>query len=192
MLDEGIGNALFEVADAQTFRHDVPFDAIISRFGVMFFDDPVAAFANLHGGLWTGGRIAFACWQDLLLNEWITVAGGALLEHVPPTDPQPTDVPGPFAFSDQERVRGILSDAGFDDATFAPIEEPILLGGKGTIDDAMDFILRTSIAVSMLESATPEQRTAGIAAVRDALTPYLTGDGVRVGAAAWLVTATKG
>jgi len=190
-LDEGIGNALFEVADAQTFRHDVPFDVVISRFGVMFFDDPVAAFTNLHACLWTGGRLAFACWQDMLHNEWMTVPAGAVLAHVSMPDLGPPGAPGPFSFGDADRVRSVLTDAGFTEVSVEPAEEQILLGGHGTVDEALEFLSHTGMATALLGEAPDDVRTRALAAVRESLVPFASDDGVRLGAKAWTVTARK-
>jgi SAM-dependent methyltransferase len=190
-LDEGIGNVLFEVADAQTFRHDVPFDVVISRFGVMFFDDPVAAFTNLQRGLWSGGRLAFACWQDLLENEWMFVPAGAVLEHVPMPDLGPPGAPGPFSLGDTDRVRSVLTDAGFTEIDVESAEEQVLVAGRGTIDDAVEFMRHSGLANTLLSDAPDDLRERAFASVREALAPFATDDGVRMGAKAWIVTASK-
>src|SRR5207245_9602029 len=98
-------NAHFETADAQTHPFEPQtIDVAISRFGVMFFDDPVAAFANIRRALRPEGRIAFVCWQDLLENEWLSVPGAAILQYRPLPEAGPPDAPGPFALADRDRV----------------------------------------------------------------------------------------
>jgi len=190
-LDEGIGNARFEVADAQTFHLPVPFDATISRFGLMFFEDPVAAFANLCGGLWPGGRLAFVCWQEMAVNEWMTVPATAALAHVPMPELGEPDAPGPYSLADADRVREILTGAGLVDVDLESVEEKMLLGGRGTVGDAVEFLSHTGMGQALLGDAAPAVREQVFAAVRESLLPYVTDDGVRVGAAAWLVTARR-
>ena len=110
----GAVNVSFEKGDAQI--HPIAeqnFDAVVSRFGVMFFEDPVAAFSNLHRALKPGGRLAFTCWQDLFSNEWIMVPAGAALQHVPMPDFGEPGGPGPFSFADADRLRTVLTDRGF-------------------------------------------------------------------------------
>jgi SAM-dependent methyltransferase len=90
-----LSNAIFEHGDAQTYQLEAAaFDAMVSRFGVMFFDDPDAAFANLARSLRRGGRIVFTCWQDLLANDWLMVPAGAAMAHVPMPDLGEAGQPG--------------------------------------------------------------------------------------------------
>jgi SAM-dependent methyltransferase len=194
-IDAGVGNARFEVADAQTFKLAVPFNAAISRFGVMFFTDPVAAFRNVYNVLWPGGHLAFVCWQDIAHSEWARVPMATILEHLPQPDgasgPPPPGAPGPFAFGDPDRVRSVLTDAGFTDVALDGVDDQLVIGGGGGIDEAVDFLAHSGIARRTFGDASPEARTAALAAMREALAPYATADGVRLGAGAWLVTATR-
>jgi SAM-dependent methyltransferase len=194
-IDAGVGNVRFEVADAQTFKLAVPFNAAMSRFGVMFFTDPVAAFRNVHNVLWPGGRLAFVCWQDIAHSEWARVPMATILEHMPQSDgasgpPSPGE-PGPFAFADPDHVRSVLTDAGFTDIALDGVDDQLVIGGGGGIDEAVDFISHSGIARRTFGDASPEARTAALAAMREALAPYATADGVRLGAGAWLVTARR-
>ena len=182
--------AHFDVGDAQV--HPLPagsFDAIISRFGVMFFDDPVTAFTNLRRALRPGGRLVFVCWQDLLVNDWLMVPAAALLAHLPLPDGADPDAPGPFAFRDRTRVESILTGAGFADVAFASIAEPLLVGGGPTIDGTVDFLRQTGFAQRILADAPPDVVNRAVAAVRTSLEPHASPDGVRLGSATWLVTA---
>jgi SAM-dependent methyltransferase len=194
-IDAGVGNARFEVADAQTFKLAVPFNAAISRFGVMFFTDPVAGFRNVHDVLWPGGRLVFVCWQDIAHSEWARVPMATILEHLPQpagaSGPPPPGEPGPFAFADPDHVRSVLTDAGFADVALEGVDDQLVIGGGGGIDDAVDFIAHSGIARRTFGDASPEARTAALAAMREALAPYATADGVRLGASAWLVTAQR-
>src|SRR5215831_14059304 len=116
-------------ADAQTHRFDEPFDAVFSRFGVMFFSDPVAAFANLRRALAPSGRLAFVCWRPLELNPIMTVPITAAARYLPPLPaPPPPDAPGPFSLADEARLRTILETAGFRSLRLTPHDE--LIGGN--------------------------------------------------------------
>ncbi len=108
----GLDQASFLQADAQVYALE-PVDGAFSRFGVMFFADPVAAFANIRKGLRPGGRVAFVCWRQLAENPWMTVPMAAVLPLLPAPPAAPTpDAPGPFAFADRDRLFGILPRRG--------------------------------------------------------------------------------
>jgi SAM-dependent methyltransferase len=187
----GLSNITFIEADAQIHPFDpASFDAVISRFGVMFFNDPVAAFGNLRAAARPGGRLSFVCWQPMMANEWLVVAGGALAEHVPFPEHGPPDAPGMFALADPDRVRRILSDSGWSAVGFEGMETQMPVGGTGTIDDAVDFLRTGSLGRTMLAGADDDTRARAEASVRAALAPFATDDGVYMGAAVWLVRAT--
>lgn len=182
----GVTNAEFTVADVQTAAALPAVDVAISRFGVMFFEDPVAAFANLRSA---AGRVAFVCWQPMLVNEWMTVPAFAAAEHVGvPTPPDPT-APGPFAFGDADRVRTVLTDAGWHDIGIEPFSTPILLGGPGTVEDAVSFLRSTGMGRILFAEKDPATVAAALDAVRESLSPHADADGVRLDAATWIVTA---
>ena len=186
----GLTNVTFEEADAQV--HELAagaYDAVISRFGVMFFSDPTAAFANLRRAAAPGGRLAFVCWQPFADNEWLRVTSGALGEHLPAPQMAPPGTPGMMAFADPERPRRALADAGWNDVIAEPRAVDILIGGPGTVDAAMEFVKGGSIGRGMLTGADPETQARALASLRDAFTAHLTDEGVRLGAAVWLVTA---
>lgn len=188
---EGLTNVDFDVADAQTHAFDPDFDVAISRFGVMFFDDPIAAFANLRAALKPGaGRFVFVCWQPVLENEWMVVPITAVAQHVPLPQPPAPGTPGPFSLGERDRIMTVLEGAGFRDAAIEPIDQPVLLAGGGTVDDAVTFVRRTGMARLMLSDAPDDVVARALDAIRDALGPYVTADGVRLGSAAWLVRAT--
>ena len=132
---EAVPGARYLVADAQTHRFDGTFDLIFSRFGVMFFDDPAAAFANLHAALRTGGRLCAAVWGPFDENTWASVPLRIVRRHLPGPD-RPAAGPGPFGLSDQGRLAGLLTGAGFADVSVAPLPmqrrtEPSLLLESG-------------------------------------------------------------
>jgi SAM-dependent methyltransferase len=188
---KSVANVRFLVADAQTYPFEAgAFDAIFSRFGVMFFNDPPAAFTNLARALKPGGRIGFHCWKALADNPWMTVPFFAALQHVPPPTPPPPNAPGPFAFADADRVRGILTDAGFAEIDFESRSDAMGVG-SGSLDEAADFALQMGPASIAIREAAPETIAKVRASVREALAPYKTGDGVRLATASWVVTARR-
>ena len=190
--EAGVRGVSFENADAQTHSFaPASFDLVYSRFGVMFFSDPVAAFANLASALAPGGRLAFVCWQELSKNPWTLVpmaAAGKHLELPPPPGP---GTPGPFALGAAARLRGILERAGFDKVGLESFEYAFRLGGEAGLDAAVDFVTQIGPTARLLGDASADARARVIEALRDAFAPYLTDDGVRLGSAAWLVTARK-
>ena len=135
--DEGLDNVTFVRGDAQVFPFEPEaFDVAMSSFGTMFFNDPVAAFTNIGGGLRRGGTLALLAWRTLQENEWLMSLRGALAVGRELPMPPP-DAPTPFSLADPERVRSILGAAGFDDVELEPIDEPIDLGTDAS--DALEF-----------------------------------------------------
>jgi SAM-dependent methyltransferase len=191
---EGIDNVEFVHADAQDHDFGVDagtFDVMISRFGVMFFADPVAAFSNLASALRPGGRVAFLCWQGLFANEWVAVPAAAIIPIVGAPEAPPPDAPGPFSFADRDRVSGILADSGFTDVTFDDMHLPVVLGGGLPLDDAVAFLGEGGMGKRFLGDADEPTVARALAAVRDALVPYASSGGVRLDSAVWLVCAQR-
>jgi SAM-dependent methyltransferase len=188
--EAGLGHVRFEQADAQTAALGrAEFDVVVSRFGVMFFDDPSAAFANIGSAVRTGGRVAFTCWQGVFSNPWMMVPAMAMMSVVPLPLPEP-GAPGPFAFADPDHVRDVLAAGGFVDAELTPLELPVMLGGA--VDEAVELFLGTSLGTALARTATAEQVEEALAKVREAVAPYETSEGVLLGSAGWLVTASRG
>jgi SAM-dependent methyltransferase len=184
---EGLTNVTFQRADAQVHPFAPGgFDLAISRFGVMFFADPLAAF-NIATALAPGGRLVFLCWQDLTHNDWVTVPAGAALAHVPFPDLGAADQPGPFSLADPDRVTQLLTTTGYHDITTTGIEAPMRLGDDA--DDAVAFLSGIGVARTLLDQVDPGIARQALTAVRDALQPYEQPDGVALTGAAWLVTA---
>lgn len=186
----GLANVRFTNADAQTH----PFepggaDVLFSRFGVMFFADPPAAFTNLRRAIRPGGRVAFVCWQTLAENPWLLVPLGTAAQHIQLPPPPAPGAPGPFAFEDPDRVRSILVHAGFAAAQLEDVRVTLGIGGGG-LDQAVRFLLEgVGPASAALREADPAVRPRVYAAVREALAPFETPAGIRMPAAAWIVTA---
>jgi SAM-dependent methyltransferase len=189
----GAANVRFLEADAQTA--DVgraSFDLAFSRFGVMFFAEPDVAFANLRASLRPGGRLTFVCWQRVDRNPWMLVPVMATAKHVPLPPPDPL-APGPFAFADPERVRGILDRAGFRDVVLEEGSDQLALGG-GDVDRASEFALEMGPAAAALREAVADAalRERVTASIREALLPFAPGGALRLPAATWIVTAARG
>jgi SAM-dependent methyltransferase len=190
--ERGLSAIRFLDADAQVAA--LPreaFDLVFSRFGVMFFADPVRAFANLRTGLAPGGRVGFVCWQGLRENPWIAVPLFAAARHVALPAPPAPGAPGPFSFADPERVRGILEGAGFAKLAIEPLVGELTLGGaRGDLAQAVDFLLEMGPLAAALRETPGEERARVAEAVRAAIAPHRTADGVRLGYAAWIVRAS--
>ena len=182
--------ARFALADATAYDFSgETADLLISRFGVMFFAEPAKSFANLRRGLKPGGRLAFVCWRAPDLNPWLTTPFAAALKHLPPQPETAPDDPGPFAFRDEARVRGILEGAGFAEVSFAPRAFELDYADGGGLDNALDKCL----AVGPVSRALEGQPDATIQAVREAvratLARYVSGGKVALGGAVWIVRA---
>lgn len=184
--------ASFLLADAAL--HPFPpggFDLAVSRFGVMFFADPVAAFANIRKSLKQDGRLVFVCWQEMSANPWVIVPVTAALRHLPPPEPPDPHAPGPFAFADAARVRMILRDAGFGEVSVEPAAFTLAVGAEGPdpILEAARFVEDIGPLSRMLGDVEETTRAAVRASLRDVLAPYAAADGVKLGGACWLVEA---
>jgi SAM-dependent methyltransferase len=190
-VSEGIRNVEFVQADVQTHAFDLTFDVAMSRFGLMFFDDPKAAFANVAAALRAGGRLAFVCWQELARNDWLFLPGLAAARYLPLPDANAAGGPGPFSLADPDALRRLLDSVGFIDVDIVAYEVPMLLGGGGTVDDALSFVMNTGAARAMFEGADPTSAEHAKAAVREVLAHHYDADGVRLGAASWVVTARR-
>ena len=190
IAEAGLGNAEVAVFDAAA--HAFPAgdaDLLFSRFGVMFFADPVAAFANLRKAMRPGGRLLFAAWRPLADNPWFAVplqAGGPLLPPQPPTSP---DAPGPFAFADAGRVRRILGEAGWHGVGAVRQDAPMRFAGPGQIEEATEFATRVGPLARALAEAGDDVRARVREAVSQALHPYDGPDGIALPGSVWLVSA---
>jgi SAM-dependent methyltransferase len=182
--------ARFANVDAQTHAFEpASFDVVFSRFGVMFFADPSAAFANLRRALRRDGRLGFICWQALDRNPWLALSLGVTARFVAPPPPPAPDAPGPFSLADQDRVRKILAQAGFVDATLTPREGAVRVGGTADLNVAVSFLMAMGPTGAALREADEATRARVAGALREALLPFHTKDGVSMHSAAWIVTA---
>ncbi len=179
-------------ADAET--HPLPaatFDLAFSRFGVMFFTNPDAAFANLRAALKPGGRVAFVCWQALDRNPWVNVPLDAARPLLPPIEPPGPEDPGQFSFARPERVERILAAAGFADVRLEP-HETTLHVGEGDLDACVALILKLGPVSRLLREAGEAAVPPVAAAVRAAVAPHHTGQTLEMTSATWIVSARRG
>jgi SAM-dependent methyltransferase len=182
---EQLTNVTFEQGDAQIHAFpDSHFDVAVSRNGTMFFGDPVAAFKNIARAIKPGGRLVLLAWQALADNDWIStfrtiLAAGRTLPVPPPT------APSPFSLSEPDRVRSLLTTAGFADVTLTGLNEPHYFGEDA--DDAYDFV--QDHFGGLANDLDPETRTAVLAALRANLAEHQTPEGVLYDSAAWLIEA---
>lgn len=186
--------ALFQVADASSAElPEAAFDILFSRFGVMFFDDPIAAFAHMRRALRPGGRVAFVCWRGAAENDWVRLPMGALKGIVPPSALPDPEAPGPFSFGDPGRVARILTAAGFIDIAIAPFDASVPFGEGGTRDAAIDDAVTMTLEVGPLSRALADQpddiRARASAAVRAAFAGLPGERSVMINGAAWIVMA---
>jgi SAM-dependent methyltransferase len=186
--DEGLDNLRFEQADAQVHPFGVEnFDVILSRFGVMFFADPPAAFRNLARSLRRGGRMTLLVWRGVQHNEWIREIRGALADG-PPKIPPPC-APGPLGLSDPDAVKPILVNAGLDDVTFTEVSEPLRYGAKAP--EAFEFIRGTPLAEDVLSEMDPAAQRRALEALRGLLVRHESPQGVFFQSSAWIIRAQR-
>jgi SAM-dependent methyltransferase len=186
----GVGNTAFIQSDAQVHPFpDEAFDVVLSRFGVMFFADPAAAFANLARALRPGGRLAFLCWQAETASDYMALTSRSLAPYLPvPPEAGPHE-PGPFSLADPLRVRALLDGAGFGQVRADPVIEPLWVGKD--LDDALAYRFDTPTGRALIAAVDEASRAGAVEALRAAYRPYLAADGVTLEGAAWLVTANR-
>jgi SAM-dependent methyltransferase len=182
----GTAQPRFLECDAQTANlGQGQYDAVFSRFGVMFFSDPVAAFTNLRKALTSEGRLTFVCWRPFSENLWMRAPMEAAQPLLPPSPPMDPSAPGPFAFADPGRVRSILSEAGFSDVTLHAFNTSI---GGSSLEQTVDLAFRVGPLGAVLREQ-PDLAPTVADAVKAALAAYETPSGVLMPAAVWIVTA---
>jgi ubiquinone/menaquinone biosynthesis C-methylase UbiE len=184
---EGL-NARFVVADAQA--HAFPaasFDLIVSRFGVMFFEDPVAAFANLRRAGAADAELALIAWRSAADNPFMTTAERAAAPYLPAMPARKPGEPGQFGFADPDRVRSILEQAGWTGIRIEPLDVECTLPASEL--DA--YVTKLGPLGRVLGDADERTRVQVLEKVRAAFAPYVHGEEVRFNAACWLISAEK-
>jgi SAM-dependent methyltransferase len=180
----------FVLADATIY----PFkrasaDLLISRFGVMFFAEPARSFGNLRNALKSSGRLAFVCWREPRENPFFMTPLQAVYKHVAKLPPLGPEDPGPFAFASEQRVRRILSEAGFSDVRMErcnlALDPAVGRGLEAAVKSALDI----GPAARALAEQPPEVVAAAAQSIREALAPHVRGQSVPLDASIWIVTA---
>jgi SAM-dependent methyltransferase len=183
---EGMANAEFVAADAQTYAFEAGrFDAVVSRFGVMFFDDPVAAFSNIRRAARPGGRLAFVAWRSPAENDFMTAAARAAAPFLPPAPPPDPNAPGQFAFADGDKVARILEASGWSSIEVQQADVPC----ETSEDNLMAYVTRlgpVGAALREVDRATAEKI---MASLPPAFVRFRKDGAVRFNAACWLVRA---
>ena len=183
-----VTNLEFSEGDAASMSLEADlFSLIFSRFGVMFFADPVNAFINLRRALKPDGRMVFLCWRTMEENTWMMEPARAVHEVIPPQGPPPDpDAPGPFSLGKRETVVGLLGDAGFQSIDIMALDVGMSVG---SLSNTVDYFMKMGPAAAAVANATEAQKTEVKEALGEALKQYETADGVVMAGAAWLVTA---
>jgi ubiquinone/menaquinone biosynthesis C-methylase UbiE len=164
-------------------------DLLFSRFGVMFFADPTASFTNMRKAVKPGGRIVFACWREPRANGWMMIPLQAVYQHVPRMPQLGPEDPGPFSFGNEERVRRILSGAGFTDVVLKPHDLALDIAlGRG-LDGAANAAIAFGPASRALEGHPDSVRAAAIQSVREALAKHEKDGKIPLPASIWIVSA---
>ena len=164
------------------------YDAAFSRFGVMFFDDPLTAFTRIRKSLKPKGRLVFVCWRPMLENEWMRVPFDAVRTLLPPIAPTDPIAPGPFALADLRRLQSLLPDAGFPTVSMVSYDTQI---GGGDLQQATELSLKVGPLGAVLREY-PGLKSEVASAVADALSKHVSPHGVMLGAAVWIVHARNG
>lgn len=185
------GRATIEFLRADAANHVFEpdsFDLLFSRFGVMFFDAPTAAFTNLRHALQPGGQLAFCCWQSMKKNDWVRIPLQAALQHLPPPEPPPPDAPGPFAFADPARVEAILGGAGFVRVALQPFVTTLRVSQARELPEAVRELALIGPLSRLLTGQPQAVLDEVFPAIEAALQPYFQPGALDMQCAVWLVT----
>ena len=183
---EGLDGAAFVAADAQTYRFEPgDFDAVISRFGVMFFEDPEAAFANIRRGVRPGGTLTFVAWRSPMENPFMITGAQAAAPFLPQMPRPEPNAPGQFGFADGERVRRILEASGWRDVEVAPLDLPCTVAEA----DLMTYVTKLGPAGQALREADAATKAKVADALDSAFRPFVQDGAARFTCACWMVTA---
>src|SRR6185295_11603232 len=182
--------AAIEYIEADASEHDFKpeFDAVASRFGVMFFADPQKAFTNIRKALKPGGRLAFVCWRPMPDNAWALVPLAAARDLLPAQPPPDPNAPGPFAFADPVRLKAILEGAGFKNVKTEKLDTIMHLAA--TARDAAQFTLGIGPLARAAAEVDEPTKAKIVERVAAAMKKFETPSGVAPPAACWLVGAT--
>ena len=182
----------FLKADASTYGFTPEsVDLLFSRFGVMFFDDPVSAFANLRQALLPDGKLGFCCWREKRLNDWINLPYQAIRPYLPEQPEEDPFAPGPFAFARGEYVSEMLAQAGFSGVEIIPCDVPMSFGPSKDIHAAAKEVTMTGPIARLMVDLSDDVRPSAFDRVVEALEPNYKDGTVTLSGAFWLVTTSK-
>ena len=185
--EAGLANVTCALADATTYAFEPRrANLVYSRFGMMFFVDPIKAFTNIRSAMKMGGRLVFVCFRTMPESPWFRVPIEAARPHVPPQPPVDPLAPGMFSLAREDRLRGVLTEAGFREIALNATDVPI--HGKDTTQ-SMAFLTQAGPLPALLENASDEQRKRATDAVRSALAANIGADGRGLQVSLWLVSA---
>lgn len=189
--EQGITNIDFVVGDIQFMAFQPEYDLVFSRFGTMFFENPVAAMRNMRRALKPGGRFTMIVWRRPEDNPWISAAKAVTLKHLPqPGADARTCGPGPFSMADEEFTTKLMKAAGFAEMVFERVDAPVRMGDG--FDDAIGFQLALGPAGEVYREAgekAAEKHDALVADLRKLLEPHVTDDGIYMDSSSWVVSA---
>lgn len=186
--------ASIEFLEADAEVHDFPpglFDLAFSRFGVMFFEHPHAAFSNIHRAMKPGAQLAFCCWQPRAVNPFMTLPARAAMALLPPPPEMPPRAPGPFAFEEPEYIEEILGAAAFNAIDISPMEAPLVFGRGLALREIVENLVDIGPIAQMMREAPAELQEPVREKVVGALEPFYTeSSGMTLDGRFWVVTAT--
>ena len=183
----------FLQADAATHDFgDARFDLLFSRFGVMFFADPLVAFQNLHRACTPQARLLLCCWQSSMQNDWIHLPMQAALRHVPAPPPTDPHAPGPFAFADSTRVQTLLQGAGFSNIELESVRLGLCFAEAPTLAEAVQMLVQMGPVGTVLAAHDKETRARAREEICEALEPYYINGRLMLPGAIWMVTGAAG
>ncbi len=184
----GIANIEWQQADPATAALG-GYDLLTSAFGLMFFGDPVSAFANMRSAASPGARMAFVCWRPLAENPWMEVPMNAVSRHLPPR-PKPTpNAPGMFAFANPEFVSEVLTTAGWTPPRLEKLDLDLDIAAGRGLEEAVVQSTQIGAVNSWLRNQSAEVLSAAIASLREALAAHVDGASVRMPGALGLVSS---
>ena len=191
-LEMSITNTSFKCVDVQIedLGYQI-YSAAFSRFGVMFFEDSIAAFKNINKSLISGGYLSFVCWQSPAVNPWQSLFIQEVKKFLDLPSPPPRS-PGPFAFMESEYVSSILEESKFQDITIEGHEAEVnMFSGRSLSDSVKDYISINPVVTQMLKESSENQIAEIVNSGIEAFSPYYSEKGLIFPSATWLVTARK-
>ena len=191
-VEMSITNTSFKCVDVQIEDlGDQIYSAAFSRFGVMFFEDSIAAFKNINKSLISGGYLSFVCWQSPAVNPWQSLFIQEVKKFLDLPSPPPRS-PGPFAFMESEYVSSILEESKFQDITIEGHEAEVnMFSGRSLSDSVKDYISINPVVTQMLKESSENQIAEIVNSGIEAFSPYYSEKGLIFPSATWLVTARK-